>query len=172
MTDDGTGHSLLNWYCVGDSKERHLQLFTHCLSVCAKLNSLWNHMSPFRGRGIHSACLLRAVLSQRITLSDVTNQKHNNVRGAGRPAVSRDPCLRLKRQSHNYSRGDGCRGGDHGSSRSPPTACTIWSQLVATEYTHHSSDSQLAVRVNSSSRDRCLWNFTAAEESERVKMLE
>ena len=30
-----------------------------------------------------------------------------------------------------------------GSSRSPPTACTIWSQLVATEYTHHNSDSQL-----------------------------
>ena len=51
----GTGHSLLSWYWLGVSKERHLQLFTPCSSACAQLNSLWNHMSPFRG-GIDSIC--------------------------------------------------------------------------------------------------------------------
>ena len=30
-----------------------------------------------------------------------------------------------------------------GSSYPPLTVCTRWSQLVATEYTHHSSDSRL-----------------------------
>ena len=75
--------------------------------------------------------------------SDVTNQKLYYVKVQEDP-----PCRGSPVCGRNVSRAIIVEVMDAveettGSSHSPPTACTIWSQLVTTEYTHHSSDSQL-----------------------------
>ena len=57
------------------------------------------------------------------------------------------------------------------SSCPPLTVCTSWSQPVATEYTHLISNSQLSYK-SIVVQENAAFEFTAAEKSERVRMLE